>query len=217
MVANSPRLKQASKLRFVVMALGTVALSTAAAKYLGFWQGASQALFFNASAYLGLRWPLLRSALKEAPLEDRLSWSGALAGAAIGLIPSGVLFSRYQTYFAADALTLLATYYTFGKATCWFLGCCNYGSVALVERLRVIPLPLVESAVAFAVAFTIWRLDAIHMPELACSIFVCTFGLLRSTSRALREPSKITEALQRFDAAPCFCVGAALIIFTLKR
>lgn len=214
MVTGSARLKLASNARFAIMAFGALLLSIAAAQHLPPWQAALQALLFNACAYLGLRWPLLRGAIRGMGVDDRLSWSGAILGAAVGLTPAAVGHSLAQAYFTAYALASLAMYYGCGKVTCWFLGCCNFGSESIAQNARMVPLPLMEATAAFIASLTILGITNAEKPYIACAAFLCIFGFVRSASRILREPHKISESLRRFDAAPSFCLGAALLAFT---
>ena len=105
------------------------------------------ALVFVFVSYVGLRWPAVSSVLAGNPTEDRLSWSGAVFGALLVLVPLLAVRVTGSVSFAWSAAALFLVYYAFGRLTCAYVGCGNFGNVELRSRIPV-SLPALEAAAA---------------------------------------------------------------------
>ncbi len=168
---------------------------------------------FNLAAYLGLRWPAIRSVFTRERLDDHLSWSGAVLGALVGLVPVAVAgLSSPPPTFIMQALFLMFAYYALGKLTCTYIGCCDYRHLALRAKLRI-PLPLLEAVAVTAVAVIMLSLRTARANnELAAGLI--GFGAIRILSRLLRSESLrvVAQSTLRVDSLPCLLLGLALLV-----
>jgi hypothetical protein len=191
-----------SRVRFLTLAGGTVLLALSAWNALTYWSPL-WAAWFNLCAYLGLRIAAVRSALRGTAIDDHLSWSGAMAGALVGLTPLVLTSTTVLARECTAAMQLLCLYYVVGRSTCLTMGCCEARS----PRVRLPAMELVAVAVILLVSLAL-------PARITLAFLLCAVGVVRVLSRIAREGLSrgLALSVSRIDALATLVAGIVLFL-----